>query len=93
MVELLSYKDTHLNQAASKLLEKDEVIAIVDDSPEISLILEHLLTRQGYQVCKTGSAQGLFDLLSSQKIALVLLDIGLPDRDGTEILADIAPIS
>ena len=91
MVELLSYKDTHLNQAPGKLLEKEEVIAIVDDSPEIALILEHLLTRQGYAVCKAGTAQGLFDLLSTRNVALVLLDIGLPDRDGTEILADIAP--
>ncbi len=91
MVELLSYKDTHLNQVPGKLLDHDEVIVIVDDSPEIAIILEHLLTRQGYAVCKTGSAQGLFDFLSSRKVALVLLDIGLPDRDGTEILADIAP--
>ena len=91
MVELLSYKDTHLNHAPSELLEKDEIIVIVDDSPEIAILLEHLLTRQGYSVCKTGSADGLSELLDSRKVALVLLDIGLPDRDGMEILADIAP--
>ena len=91
MVELLSNKDSHLSHAPSQLLDNDEVIVIVDDSQEIAILLEHLLTRQGYSVCKTGSARGLFDLLGSRKVALVLLDIGLHDRDGTDILADIAP--
>ena len=91
MVELLSSKDTNLNHTARQLLEKDEVIVIVDDSLEITIILEHFLTRQGYSVCKTGNAEGLSFLLDTRKVALVLLDIGLPDRDGTEILADIAP--
>jgi signal transduction histidine kinase/DNA-binding response OmpR family regulator len=91
MVELLSYKTTFLHHAASQLLDKDEAIVIVDDSPEIAIILEHYLTRQGYSVRKTGNAEGLYQLLHTQNVALVLLDIGLPDRDGTEILADIVP--
>ena len=91
MVDLLSYKAPLLDHAPLQLLEKEEVIVIVDDSPEITLILEHYLTRQGYSVRKTGNAEGLYQLLHSQKVALVLLDIGLPDRDGTEILADIVP--
>ncbi|MDR3631525.1 MAG: response regulator [Desulfocapsaceae bacterium] len=72
-------------------MEQDEFIAIVDDSQEIAIILEHYLIRQGYSVCKAGNAQELSHLLTSRKIALVLLDIGLPDKDGIEILADIAP--
>ena len=91
MVELLSSKDTRLNHTPRQLLDENEVIVIVDDSLEIAIILEHFLTRQGYSVCKTGNAEGLSHLLDTQKVALVLLDIGLPDRDGTEILADIAP--
>lgn len=91
MVELLSYRNADLHPDPVHLLGKDEVIVIVDDSPEIALILEHYLTLQGFSVCKTGNAKGLFDLLETRKVALVLLDIGLPDRDGTDILADIAP--
>lgn len=91
MVELLSYRDTDLHPDPVQLLGKDEIIVIVDDSPEIAIILEHYLTAQGYSVCKTGDAKGLFQLLDTKKVALVLLDIGLPDKDGTEILTDIAP--
>jgi signal transduction histidine kinase/DNA-binding response OmpR family regulator len=91
MVELLSYKNNRISHTPNQLLEKDEVIVIVDDSMEIAIILEHYLTRQGYSVCKTENAEGLYRLLHTQKVALVLLDIGLPDKDGTEILADIAP--
>ena len=91
MVELLSYKAPLQDHTPIQLLDKDEVIVIVDDSPEIAIILEHYLTRQGYSVKKAGSAEGLYQLLFSNKVALILLDIGLPDRDGTEILADIVP--
>jgi signal transduction histidine kinase/DNA-binding response OmpR family regulator len=91
MVELLSYKTPLQDHTSIQLLDKDEVIVIVDDSPEIAIILEHYLIRQGYSVKKAGNAEGLYQLLFSNNVALVLLDIGLPDRDGTEILADIVP--
>ncbi len=91
MVELLSHRDTETPQEPGQLLRPDEVIVIVDDSPEIAIILEHYLTIQGFAVCKTGDAKGLFQILDTKNVALVLLDIGLPDKDGTEILADIAP--
>jgi len=92
MVELLSYRDQHFTYAPSTLLlEEDEFIAIVDDSLEIAIILEHYLKRQGYSVCKAANAEEFSKLLSTRTIALVLLDIGLPDKDGIEILSDIAP--
>jgi signal transduction histidine kinase/DNA-binding response OmpR family regulator len=91
MVEFLSYKDTDMHPDTLQLLGKDEVIVIVDDSPEIAIILEHYLSIQGYPVCITGDAKGLFQLLNTRNVALILLDIGLPDKDGTEILAEIAP--
>jgi len=91
MVEFLSYKGTDQHQDPLQLLGKDEIIVIVDDSPEIAIILEHYLSIQGYSVCKTGDAKGLFQLLNTRNVALILLDIGLPDKDGTEILAEIAP--
>ncbi len=91
MVEFLSYKDSDPHQDPLQLLGKDEIIVIVDDSLEIAIILEHYLSIQGYPVYKTGDAKGLYQLLDTQNVALILLDIGLPDKDGTEILAEIAP--
>ena len=89
MVELLSFKDIHASLPAPQLLDPGESVVIVDDSPEIVILLSHYLTRQGFPVLQAGSAQELYKYLESDKIALVLLDIGLPDRDGTEILKDL----
>lgn len=64
-----------------------KAILIVDDDPEIRRLLLRLLQAddRDLQVCGTG-AQAL-DLLSDQNFDLVLLDLGLPDCNGLEILA------
>ncbi len=71
------------------LLFPGEFVAIVDDSPEIVLLLSHYLTRQGFELVQAGSAKELLTLLNKKNIALILLDIGLPDRNGDEILSEI----
>ncbi|MFT5702525.1 MAG: signal transduction histidine kinase/DNA-binding response OmpR family regulator [Desulforhopalus sp.] len=75
----------------TELLEPGEVVAVVDDSPEITLLLSHYLTDQGFTVVQAASAAEFLNILQFQKIALVLLDIGLPDRDGDDLLKDIVP--
>ncbi len=91
MVELLSRKDLSLSPSASQLLANDEIIVIVDDSPEIVLLLEHYLTRQGLPIAKATNGEELYQIINTKQVALILLDIGLPGKSGTEILADLAP--
>lgn len=71
------------------LLEADEVVAIVDDSPEIALLFTHYLTDEGFNVVQAGSASEFQDILRYHNIALVLLDIGLPDKDGDKLLGEL----
>lgn len=71
------------------LLETDEVVAIVDDSPEIALLFTHYLTDEGFNVVQAGSASEFQHILHHHNIALVLLDIGLPDKDGDTLLGDL----
>lgn len=68
-----------------------ESIVIVDDSKEIILIFEHLLISEGFTVFTASKAAELYDILKRETIGLVLLDIGLPDCDGSELLRDIIP--
>ncbi len=89
MVELLSASDTQSSLTAAQLLDKGEAVVIVDDSQEVVLLLNRYLENQGFTVFQAGSAAELYTLLDTSRIALVLLDIGLPDKDGTEILKDI----
>ncbi len=91
MVKIFLAQHTLPSLPTLELLGPDEVVAVVDDSPEIILLLSHYLGSQGYPVVKAGNAREFYQLLNTRKIALVLLDIELPDQNGNEILKDIAP--
>ncbi|HBG20027.1 MAG: histidine kinase [Desulfobacterales bacterium GWB2_56_26] len=91
MVEILLPEQAASTLSSSDLLGPGEVVAVVDDSPEIVLLLSHYLGTQAISIVKAGSARELLSLLATEKIALVLLDIGLPDRNGNEILKEIVP--
>jgi len=73
----------------SPLIQPNEVIVVVDDSRDIYNLFQEFLGRQGFTVLHAGSASELFYLLQTGTVALVLLDIELPDRNGTEILAEL----
>ncbi len=64
-------------------------LVIVEDDPDIRLLLERCLTSDGYNVTSLGSAAGLDELLSSTKFALAIVDVGLPDADGLTITRQI----
>ncbi len=91
MVDILSPQISASSLAATELIVAGEVIAVVDDSPEIVLLLSHYLANLGFTVIAADSASKFYQLLATENIALVLLDIGLPDQNGNEILKDIVP--
>jgi signal transduction histidine kinase/DNA-binding response OmpR family regulator len=79
----------HISMSPDTLLEEGEIIAIVDDDPQIRLPLREYLETQGLAVAEAGSAEELWRLLKNAEVALILLDIGLPDTDGLALLPDI----
>ncbi|MGB3209661.1 MAG: response regulator [Desulforhopalus sp.] len=91
MVEILLPQQSVTSLTASELLLPDEVVAVVDDSPEIVLLLSHYLSNLGFTVATAGSAGDFYQLMATNNIALVLLDIELPDQHGNEVLRDIVP--
>jgi len=64
-------------------------IVVVDDERAILLTLEALLTRHGYEphLAHTGAAGTT--LVRKVKPDVVLLDLGLPDVDGMEVLREL----
>lgn len=72
-----------------QLLGAGEVVVIVDDDVAIRTPLRGYLSAQGLEVEETDSAAGLLELLDTRRVALVLLDIGLPDIDGVTLLPRI----
>ncbi|MBC9717452.1 response regulator transcription factor [Streptomyces sp. TRM66268-LWL] len=61
-------------------------VLVVEDEREIRELLRRYLERAGYGVLTTGSGAEALRLLSEHRIDLTLLDLGLPDVDGDEVL-------
>ncbi len=63
----------HLKEnTPADLLEPGELVAVVDDSPEVALLLTHYLEKQDLSVVHVGSAAAFENILQTQNIALVL---------------------
>ena len=61
-------------------------ILVVDDDAAIRRLLARTLDRAGYAVVEAGDARAALNALAIDRPDLVLLDLGLPDRDGLELL-------
>ncbi len=61
-------------------------VLVVDDEAAIRRLLGVGLTRAGYRVVEAGSAREALAALQIDKPDAVLLDLGLPDRDGLELV-------
>ena len=62
------------------------VILIVDDEAPIRRLLNGTLARVGYRIVEAGTASDALAALAEHKPDVVLLDLGLPDRDGMELV-------
>lgn len=73
---------------------KDDFNALViEDDRHISNFIAVSLKRDGYKVTVADSADAGLFLFSSNRPDLVLLDLGLPDRDGLEVIREIRGIA
>lgn len=61
-------------------------ILVTDDEPAIRRLLGTALTRAGYRIIEAGSARETLAAIQIDKPDAVLLDLGLPDRDGLELV-------
>jgi two-component system, OmpR family, KDP operon response regulator KdpE len=64
-------------------------ILIVDDEPQIRKFLEISLRAQGHVVLQADTGEAGLAALATQGADLVILDIGLPDRDGHAVLREL----
>ncbi|HRD34485.1 MAG TPA: response regulator transcription factor [Rhodocyclaceae bacterium] len=64
-------------------------IVVIDDEPQIRRFLDISLRAQGYKVALAASGRDGLDVLAAYGADLVVLDIGLPDMDGHEVLREL----
>ncbi len=70
-----------------KGLGRVPTILIVEDELPIIRFLRASLEERGYRLMEATSGQAALDLAASRKPELVLLDLGLPDMEGLEVLS------
>jgi DNA-binding NtrC family response regulator len=64
------------------MMTAPRTIVIVDDEAPLRQVLERALTRDGYRVLSTGTAEAAYSLLESERADALLLDIRLPTMSG-----------
>jgi two-component system KDP operon response regulator KdpE len=70
-------------------MDEKTSILVIEDDKYISHFLDLSLSRESYAVLVAATAdEGLF-LFASHHPDIVLLDLGLPDRDGLEVLREL----
>ncbi len=68
-------------------------ILIVDDEPAIVAALQPVLAAQGHELSFAATAVEALQQAETTTLELVLLDLGLPDADGVEIIAKLKQIT
>lgn len=67
-------------------MNENETILVIDDEIQIRRLLEITLSANGYKIIQSSSGkEGLVDAATFHP-SLIILDLGLPDIDGHEIL-------
>lgn len=64
-------------------------VLVIDDEPQIRRFLDISLRAQGYAVETADTGQGGLEALAAHGADLVILDLGLPDRDGQHVLREL----
>ncbi|MBW8283466.1 MAG: response regulator [Rhizobium sp.] len=64
-------------------------ILVVDDEPQIQRFLKPSLAAAGYDVIEAATGAEALKAVATQAPDLVILDLGLPDMDGKEVIASL----
>src|ERR1700747_1797456 len=70
-------------------MAKAITVLVVDDEPPIRRFLRTSLAASGYRIVEAQDAAGALVVLAAEKPDLVILDLGLPDKSGLELIGEI----
>ena len=64
-------------------------VLVIDDEPQIRRVVRNALSGDGVRIAEAGSASAGVDLAAAERPGLIVLDLGLPDGDGVEVLREV----
>jgi CheY-like chemotaxis protein len=68
-------------------------ILVVDDELDACLMMKHFLTQYGAEVVMAESVDEALERLRSARFDLLISDIGMPEKDGFDLLQAIANLN
>jgi len=71
------------------MMSNNEAILIVEDDTQIRNFICYSLKQAGFSCITVSTAQGALSQLVSGQIDLMVLDLGLPDFDGMEVIKKV----
>jgi two-component system KDP operon response regulator KdpE len=71
------------------MTESAAKVLVVDDEPQIRRFLRLGLEGEGFAVLEAANAGAALRIAVAEQPALVVLDLGLPDREGFEVLSEL----
>ncbi len=72
-----------------KGFKKGKKILVVDDEPEIAMLLQIYLEKEGYNVVKAFSGEEALEVVRDEKPDLITLDIMMDKMNGFEVLQEL----
>jgi two-component system alkaline phosphatase synthesis response regulator PhoP len=70
-----------------------DTILVVEDEPGIARLVQDYLERAGFAVVLAANAEEALAQARTKRPALVVLDLGLPDRDGLDVTRELRRLS
>ncbi|HEU4673155.1 MAG TPA: response regulator transcription factor [Candidatus Limnocylindrales bacterium] len=64
-------------------------VLVVDDEPRIATLARDVLEHAGFGVLVAGDGDGALRLVATRSPDLVVLDLGLPGRDGLDVIREV----
>ena len=71
------------------MANQDAPIAVVEDNIPIRKLFCTILNKSGFKTLEFSDAKSAIDGLKTSEVSTVLLDILLPDKNGTELIEDL----
>jgi len=75
----------------SKKLKKSKIL-VVDDEPDIVIVLSQFLSKEGFQVLTAHKGEQAIEKVKEFSVDLVLLDLAMPGMSGIETLKELKKI-
>ena len=67
-------------------------LLLVEDEIDIQRFLKHALSEAGYQVDAAGDARAAMELASDNGYDILVVDLGLPDQDGIDLILSLRQV-